>query len=295
MRQALGRGLDALIPAGAPADAPKTGTDGRSGTQKLPIALIRPNRFQPRKVFDAEKLSELSQSIKENGLAQPVLVSYDPSTNTYELIAGERRLKASQLAGLTEIEAVVRPPYSDRQKLALALIENLQREDLNPIEEAMGYLRLMKEFGINQTQLADTMGKSKPAISNSLRLLELPEEVQKALQNNQITEGHAKVLLGLKNTVELIKLFHLCVSNNFSVRELEDMVRKIHDGKKIPEPKPLEAPEKKEPDVRAIEDSLKQALGTKVEIAMKSGSKGHITLHFYSVTDFEKIVNLLKK
>lgn len=294
MRQALGRGLDALIPSAATNDQ-KSGSDGRTGTQKLPIALIRPNRYQPRRNFDAEKLSELSQSIKENGLAQPVLVSYDPSTNTYELIAGERRLKASQLAGLTEIEAVVRPPYTDRQKLALALIENLQREDLNPIEESMGYLRLMKEFGINQTQLADTMGKSKPAISNSLRLLELPDEVQKALQNNQITEGHAKVLLGLKHTVELINLFHLCVANNFSVRELEDMVRKIHEGKKVPEPKTVEAPEKKEPDVNALEDSLKRALGTKVEIAMKGASKGKITLHFYSLTDFEKIVTLLQK
>src|SRR5260221_40670 len=193
MRQALGKGLEALIPS----DENHSAHRGHKGDfiQKIPIIHIRPNHLQPRKIFDPEKLSGLAQSIKENGLAQPIIVSFDAVTNTYELIAGERRLRASQLAGLAEIEAVVRAPEDDKQRLALTLIENLQREDLNPIEEALGYLRLMKEFSMSQTQLCDSLGKSKSAISNTLRLLALPEEIQKALQNEQISEGHARALL----------------------------------------------------------------------------------------------------
>ena len=179
-RKALGRGLSALIPT-APAIPPATSAlpaaDGIP--MKVAIEKIRANHLQPRRHFDAEALGELAASIKQHGLAQPIVVSFDAVSRSYELIAGERRWRATQLAGLNEIEVVVRTPRDDKQRLALTLIENLQREDLNPIEVALGYLRLMKEFGINQTELGGEVGKSKSGISNTLRLLEHPEEIRR--------------------------------------------------------------------------------------------------------------------
>src|SRR5579883_2552297 len=186
MRKALGRGLDALIPS-APEPASNTvSLPGDGQPLRVPIERIRPNHLQPRRHFDAEKLAELSSSIKSHGLAQPLVVSYDRTSDTYELIAGERRLRACELAGLKEVDVVVRAPESERERMIIGMIENLQREDLNAIEVALGYLRLMKEFHISQSDLAQVVGKSKSAVSNTLRLLELPEDIQKALQFGQL-------------------------------------------------------------------------------------------------------------
>lgn len=294
MRQALGRGLEALIPKSQ--EAPKTES---ASPVKIPIDKIRTNPFQPRKNFDPERLSELSSSIKEHGLAQPILVSFDGTTKTYELIAGERRLRAAELAGLKEIEAVVRQTSSDRQKLVLALIENLQRENLNAIESALGYLRLMKEFQISQSDLVAVVGKSKSAISNALRLLELPDEIQKAIQFEKITEGHARALMMVKNPVEKQRLFNVALEQNLSVRDLEDLARLAEEGlgkDNSRKPTPGRPRREKPADLRALEQTLQQDLGTKVEIKTKKDpTKGSITIHFYSLTDFDKIINTIKK
>lgn len=295
MRQALGKGLDALLPKNQ-----QTLQDQPPKPFKVPIEKIRPNHMQPRKNFDAEKLSELSATIKEYGIAQPIVVTYDENTKTYEVIAGERRLRAAELAGLKEVDVVVRTVDSDRKRLALALIENLQREDLNPIEEAQGYLRLMKEAQINQSQLTQFLGKSKSAISNTLRLLELPEDMQKALQFGRITEGHARALMMIENPIEKQKLFALLLEQKMSVRELEDLARRIQAAPQQPEPperKTAQVPSReKTPEIKDMENHLQHTLGTKVDIkTRKDPSTGTITIHFYSTTDFDRILDILNK
>ncbi|MBI4376714.1 MAG: ParB/RepB/Spo0J family partition protein [Elusimicrobia bacterium] len=291
-RQALGRGLDALIPK--PQD--KEGTVGE--VLKIPIEKIRPNHLQPRRHFDPEALSELAQSIKQHGIAQPLLVSFDAVSKTYELIAGERRLRAAEIAGLKEVEAIVRKPQDDRERLVLALIENLQREGLNPIEEALGYLRLMKEFQIPQTQLAQVVGKSKSAVSNTLRLLDLPDDIQKAIQFGKITEGHARAILMVQNQAERHKLFHMILEQSLSVRLAEDMARQINAGEEIKDvvPKIAPAPEQARPaDLVALENAFQQILATKVEIRAKKGvDRGSIVIHYYSLNDFDRIVKMIK-
>ncbi|MBI3289551.1 MAG: ParB/RepB/Spo0J family partition protein [Elusimicrobia bacterium] len=298
-RKALGRGLSALIPS-APAPLPPQSAAAPAsggGPIKIPIDKIRPNHLQPRRHFDPEQLSELATSIQQHGLAQPIVVSFDSVTRSYELIAGERRWRASQLIGLKEVEVVVRQPKDDRHRMALTLIENLQRADLNPIEVALGYLRLMKEFGINQTALADEVGKSKATISNTLRLLDLAEEIQKALQFGQITEGHGRALLTIAEPNLRHAVFQKVLANKLSVRETETLAREMETA-----PLPPEAPLKenkvapKSADLRALEENLQQTLGTKIVIrTRKTPSKGSIQIHFYSFDDFDRIIKVLKK
>ncbi|MBI4678866.1 MAG: ParB/RepB/Spo0J family partition protein [Elusimicrobia bacterium] len=256
--------------------------------------------MQPRKNFDPEKLSELAASIREHGLAQPIVVTFDEESKTYELVAGERRLRAAELAGVKEVDIVVRQVDSDKKRLSLALIENLQREDLNPIEEANGYLRLMKEAQINQAQLTQTLGKSKSAISNTLRLLELPEEMQKALQFGRITEGHARALLMVENPLEKQRLFSIVLGQKMSVRELEDLARRIQNA---PAPMPpttrraARTPAReKTPEIKDMETHLQHILGTKVDIkTRKDPATGTITIHFYSNADFDRILDIINK
>jgi ParB family chromosome partitioning protein len=294
MRKALGRGLDALLPkTPAPSAAP---TASATDVRTIPISAIRPNRLQPRKNFDPERLSELAQSIKEHGLAQPVVVSQDSATGGYELIAGERRLRASQLAGLTSIEAVVRAPSSDKSRLALALVENIQRDNLNAIETALSYKRLIDEFGMAQTQLSQNLGKSKSAISNTLRLLELSDDIQKAVQFEQISEGHARALLMVADPLQRNVLFRRTLEQALSVRAVEEMARKLAAGGKLNETPGDKPTRLKSADIRALEKHLEHSLGTKVEIqSRKDGKSGRIVLHFYSLTDFEKLLKVFKK
>jgi|CXWL01.1.fsa_nt_gi ParB family chromosome partitioning protein len=300
-RKALGRGLSALIP-GNPSPIPTTtlnaGTGvAEGGVVKIPIDKIRPNHLQPRRHFDPESLSELATSIQQHGLAQPIVVSFDPVSRSYELIAGERRLRASQLVGLQEIEVVVRQPKDDRHRMALTLIENLQRADLNAIEVAVGYLRLMKEFGINQTSLAEEVGKSKATISNTLRLLELSEDIQKALQFGQISEGHGRALLTISDPNLRHAVFQKLVANKLSVRETETLAREMEAAPVLDErPSQDKKITAKPADLRAIEESLQQVLGTKVEIrTRKTPSKGTIQISFFNFDDFDRIINVLKK
>lgn len=297
-RKALGRGLSALIPA-APAVPAAYGALPQPDGVPMKIALdkIRVNHLQPRRHFEPEALGELAASIKQHGLAQPIVVSYDPASRSYELIAGERRWRATQLAGLNEIDVVVRQPKDDKQRLALTLIENLQRADLNPIEVALGYLRLMKEFGINQTELGQEVGKSKSGISNTLRLLELPEEIQKALQFGQVSEGHGRALLMVTDPNLRHAVFKKILEGKLSVRETEALAKQVEAGEapNAEESKAKKAAPPKPADLRALEDSLQQSLGTKVVIRTKKNpAKGVLQIHFFSFDDFERIVKVLK-
>ena len=299
-RKALGRGLSALIPASAtPLPVPSAGTNSviEGGILRVPVEKIRPNHLQPRRHFEPEALTELATSIKQHGLAQPIVVSYDLATRSYELIAGERRWRASQLAGLQEIDVVVREPRDEKHRMALTLIENLQRADLNPIEVALGYLRLMKEFGINQTALAEEVGKSKATISNTLRLLELSDEIQKALQYGQVSEGHGRALLTITDPNLRHAVFQKLVANKLSVRETEALAREMEAGPLISDSTVKDKrPEAKSADLRSLEESLQQVLGTKVVIRTKKvASKGSIQISFFSFEDFDRILKVLRK
>lgn len=297
-RKALGRGLSALIPT-APALPQATAAAPVADGVPIKIAIdkIRANHLQPRRHFDPEKLGEMAESIKQHGLAQPIVVSYDAVSRSYELIAGERRWRATQLAGLQEIEVVVRQPRDDKHRLALTLIENLQREDLNPIEVALGYLRLMKEFGINQTELGGEVGKSKSGISNTLRLLELPEEIQKALQFGQLSEGHGRALLMVADPNLRHAVFKKVLEGKLSVRETEALAKQVDAGEAPPDTAPVKkAAAQKPADLRALEESLQISLGTKVVIRTnKNPAKGSVQIHFFSFDDFDKIIKVLNK
>ena len=297
-RKALGRGLSALIPT-TPAPAASSALPPSEGRPlKLPMDKIRPNHLQPRRHFDPEALSELAASIKQHGLAQPIVVSFDTATRSYELIAGERRWRASQLAGMAEIEAVVRQPRDERQRLALTLIENLQRSDLNPIELGLGYLRLMKEFGINQTELGQELGKSKSAVSNTLRLLELSDEIQKALQYGQLSEGHGRALLMVADPTLRHDVFKKTLEEKLSVRPTEALAKLVEEGGAVPaaEPKAIRPTPARPADLLALEESLQQTLGTKVLIrGKKNPAKGTIQIHYFSFDDFDRIIKALRK
>ncbi|OGS63247.1 MAG: hypothetical protein A3J79_06150 [Elusimicrobia bacterium RIFOXYB2_FULL_62_6] len=299
MRKALGRGLAALIPVEEPVVQDKAlGHQDHQvpGPVIVPIEKIRANRYQPRKHFEKEKLAELAATISEHGLAQPLIVSPDDQGG-YELIAGERRLRACELAGLKEVEVVVRHGLTDKQRLTVSLIENLQREDLNAVETALGYLRLMKEFQINQTELTKVVGKSKSAISNTLRLLDLPDNIQRAIQECDISEGHARAILMVDGEAKKQELFKKVIENGLSVRDAEDLARfMLGYSEDDSESKKRLKKSAKSADIRSIETALQHHLGTKVDIrTKKDASKGMIGVHYYSLSDFDKIINLLKK
>lgn len=290
-RQALGKGLDALIKQTQEIlETPTKDVAQKTGNTvtRITLSKIVPNRFQPRRVFNEEKLAELSQSIKEHGLTQPIVVVYDAGLDKYEIVVGERRFRASQLAGLTEIDAIVHKHLDDKQMCALALIENIQREDLNPIETALGYRNLMSKFYITQTDLAAYCGKSKGAISNALRLLDLSQEIQTALQDGTITEGHGKALLMVTDPDKRDLLFKKMQKSKMSVRQAEDAARALMFPAK-------EAKAAKPAEVAAFESDLQSALGTKVEVKYgKTMKKGTLVIHYNSLDELDNIAGRLK-
>ncbi|MFA6029976.1 MAG: ParB/RepB/Spo0J family partition protein [Elusimicrobiota bacterium] len=300
MRQALGKGLEALLPrkGGTPtAHAPAHAKDAPTAesTSKVPIGDVRPNRHQPRHSFDQTKLAEMAQTIKEHGLAQPILVTPLPD-GKYELVAGERRLRAAKLAGLKEIDVVVRKQMGEKDRLALALIENVQRDDLNAVDVARAYRNLIQDHGLTQTDLAHQMGKSKSAVSNTLRLLDLSEDILKALETDQITEGHARALLGVSDRVKRTRLFHSILERNLSVREVETLARVMETGQVEAQHAPNKrTPMTKPAEVREIERKLAHSLGMKVDLrTKKDGKSGAVVIHFYNLNDFEKLMGKLK-
>ena len=293
-RQALGKGLDALIKQTQEVSemttqqamqAAPTGTT----VQRIPVNKIVPNRFQPRRVFNEEKLQELAQSIKEHGLTQPIVVVYDAGLDKYEIVVGERRFRATQLAGLTEIDALVHKHLGDQEMCALALIENIQREDLNPIETALGYRNLMSKFYITQTDLAGYCGKSKAAISNALRLLELEPAIQESLQDGSITEGHGRDLLMVTDSAKRDMLFKRMKNSKMSVRQAEDAARMLM----MPSKKPAKGA--KPVEVVSFENDLQVALGTKVEVKYgRNMKKGTLVIHYHSLDELDNIASRLK-
>ncbi|QMS96357.1 ParB/RepB/Spo0J family partition protein [Streptococcus equinus] len=248
---------------------------------------ISPNPYQPRLEFKQEELEELSRSIKANGLIQPIIVRKSAIFG-YELIAGERRLKASKMAGLSEIPAIIKE-ISNKKSMQLAIVENLQRSDLNPIEEAKAYQQLLDRNQMTHEELAQFMGKSRPYITNCLRLLNLPSAISKAVERGQLSQGHARVLLTLKNEKEQEKWYQKVITEEISVRKLEELVKKSKPTKKSSKKN------KKNIFIRHQEEELSKLLGVPVSLSLaKSGFKGDLQLHFQSEEDFNRIINRLK-
>jgi ParB family chromosome partitioning protein len=273
-RPALGRGLSALIP-----DAPVA----PERTFDVDIDLIRPNRFQPRTTMDDDRLEDLARSIRANGVIQPIVVRR--ADDGYEIIAGERRWRASQRAGLLKIPVVVREIPEDRL-LAVALIENVQREDLNPIEEAHAYHQLAEEFHLTQEQIAESVGKDRSSIANYVRLLKLPHEVRESVAGGGLSMGHARALAGIADEASLLRLARDVIAKQLSVRETEALIRKTT----APPAEKTESP--KDVHTRAAEEQLRFALGTRVRIVRK-GKAGRIEVDFTSEDELQRIYELL--
>ncbi|MFN7982017.1 MAG: ParB/RepB/Spo0J family partition protein [Vicinamibacterales bacterium] len=281
-RPALGKGLSALIP-----DAPEA---PRSTPIELDIERLTPNRYQPRGTFDDQRLEDLAQSIKSNGVIQPIVVR--KSGDEYHIIAGERRWRAAQKAGLTRVPVVVRDvkPGAERSILEMALIENIQRENLNPIDEALAYRRLSDEFALTQEQIAASVGKDRATVANFLRLLKLPEEVRADVASGALSMGHARALLALASDAEQRRLARDIVNRSLSVRETESMVRKASEPKAPAEQKTEATPA--DVHTRAAEERLRLHFGTRVRI-VRQGAKGRIEIDFGSEDELIRLFDQL--
>ncbi len=256
---------------------------------EIPINLIKPNPWQPRKIFDEAALNELAASIKEHGILQPLVVVPMPDGN-YQLIVGERRLRASKLAGLTKVPVVVRDFMEEQKKLELALIENIQRHNLDPIEEAMAYKQLAEQYDLSHEQVGLRVGKSRTTVTNMMRLLNLPLKIQNALANDTISEGHARPLLALPGIEKQLAVFDQVMRDNMTVRQVEDLVREMMDR-----PRVVRAPRTpSDPEVAALESTLRGKLGTKVKV-QKSGESGRITIEFYSAEELNSFLDKMNK
>jgi len=282
----LGRGLEALLGTAGLASS----DDG--ALKSIPISQISRNPYQPRREFNTEELAELQESLKASGLLQPITVRRRPGKDGFELIAGERRLRAATKAGWKEIPAIIKE-IDDKTILTLALVENLQRTDLNPIEEGEGYHQLSQDFGLTQQQIAETVGKDRTTIANMLRLLQLPEPVRKLLQEGQLTMGHAKVLLGLDDPARIVGLAHEIVKDGLTVREVEQRLREVvgtRSRKKAGRPRAID---RQSPELKRIEDRLRRFLQTDAAIKVGPRNRGTLTIHFYSADDLERLLELL--
>ena len=281
MRKALGRGLEALIPS-----LSQTKED-KEAIINISLEDIKPNRYQTRFHFAEEKMIELANSIREKGVVQPILVS--PRNGKYELVAGERRWRASQMAGLKEIPALVKK-MPEREIFEISLIENIQREDLNPLEESEAYRRISEKFDLTQEELATRLGKTRSVIANTLRLLQLPDKIKKFVSSGMISSGHARAILSLKEEKDQEELAQRIITQKLSVRETEEIVHQY-------KPKILKgtskAKRKENQDVVKLEEKLQYILGTKVKIK-DNGKKGKIEIFYYSLEDLERIMELLK-
>jgi ParB family chromosome partitioning protein len=278
-KKALGKGFSALIPTEVKEVA--------AGPAFLALETIKPNRYQPRVSPDSARLAELVTSIKTSGVLEPVVVR--PMGGEYELIAGERRWLAARQAGLREIPAVVREA-TDSEALELALIENLQREDLNPMEEARAYERLAEQFGHTQQEIADKVGRDRATVANTLRLLSLPAPIQSMVKSGQLTEGHARALLSLPSSQDQTALAQKIVARKLSVRQTELEVRKMVSPRLRLR---AMAAARRDSHLRAVEEALQKVFGTKVRIH-RVGEKGRIEVEFYSLVDLERILEVLK-
>lgn len=288
-KRGLGKGLDALFQSYDSFESDDLGTEDSLNESVLEISIydIDPNPDQPRRNFDQESIQDLSKSIKEHGVVQPIIVK--PSQNNrYTIVAGERRWRAARAAGLDKIPVIIRD-FNDKEMLEIALIENLQREDLNPIEEAEGINSLIESYGLTQEQVAQRLGKSRPSIANSLRLLKLPKHVKNLLEEGKISTGHARALLALNSHTKMIELADLIVDKSLSVRETENIVKKIKEEKqKKNKSKTLEKPS----FILEIENRMEEYFGTRVTI-QQGKKKGVIEIEYYSNDDLERIIKMI--
>lgn len=273
-RRGLGKGLEALIPT-----AP-----GAPGVRDVDVDSIVPNPRQPRQALDPQALQELATSIKEQGLVQPVVVTQ--VEGRYQLLVGERRWRAAKLAGLEMVPVVIREA-TPQQMVELALVENLQREDLNPLEIATAYQQLVDEFGMTQQQVADKVGKNRVTVTNTLRLLNLPAKVKEALLADDISEGHARALLRLRGAKQQVQALEAIIKGALSVRQTEQLVRRM-----VEEPKTRPKPAEKSPELKALEDRFRQALGTKVSLTRGSRG-GKLVVYFFSEEELQGIYDLI--
>lgn len=280
-KRGLGRGLDALIQG---PDTPELGGRGEGGIRRLPVAALKPNRWQPRSSFDDHELEALAASIRAQGLVQPLIVTLD-SDGTYSIVAGERRWRAARRAGLEEVPVVIRGDLDDRSRLELALVENLQRSDLNALEEADAYATLQEKFGLSQEEIAVRVGKGRTTITNSLRLLKLPQEIRDLLRAGQLTAGQARPLLALGDRERQIALAEQAVREELSARQLEQL--SAPPRQRAPRP-----PRQVEVHTAAAEEKLTRRLQTRVEIR-RQGQGGRLQIHFHSEEELMRLYDLL--
>jgi ParB family chromosome partitioning protein len=297
-KQRLGRGLDALIPRAVTKEISIDSKeirfdDGQSVgvIAKIEIAKIKPNPYQPRETFDRTALEELKQSIVEKGVIQPITVRRLPG-GMYELISGERRVRASTEAGLTHIPAYIIEVESEKELLELSLIENIQREKLNPIEIAKAYQRLIEELGYTQEEIAKKIGKDRTTVANFIRLLKLPEQIQESLKRGEITMGHARALINLPSRKLQVEIWNKIVKQGWSVRKVEKIVRDLSKGK-IAEEKTTKK-KTAQSEFRDIESKLKRIFGTQVKIKQTGNGRGEIVIEFYSDDEFERLLELFE-
>lgn len=278
-KRGLGRGLEALFDESPQVQETEEITE-------IPLDEIRPNPYQPRKTFDNKSLKELSESIKENGVFQPIIIR--KSVNGYEIIAGERRFRASKLAKKKTIPAIIRK-FDEAQMMEVAVLENLQREDLTPLEEAQAYEMLQKNLGLTQAEVSKRLGKSRPYIANYLRLLTLPQKTKRLLQKGELSMGQARTLLGLKDKDGIDDLARKVVKNGITVRQLESLVAKLNEKEKKPKKKSI----KKSAFIRASESQLTDKFGTSVNITEGKKGNGHLAIDFASTDELNRILDLL--
>ena len=284
---ALGRGLDALI------STDEVKTQGSSTINEIPISQIEANPNQPRRDFDQEALQELAQSIKEIGIVSPITLR-QISENRFQIIAGERRWRASQIVGLQAIPAYIRTT-NDENVMEMALVENIQREDLNAIEIALAYQHLLENTGMTQEKVAERVGKSRTAVTNHLRLLKLPAQVQMALQKKEIDMGHARALLAIDSPSQQLRVFRDIQKNGYSVRQVETLVKKINEGEEDGEKRPVKKQPAMPKGIASLRDKLSEMFSSKVEMTCSAKGKGKITIPFGNEKELERIMGVFEK
>jgi ParB family transcriptional regulator, chromosome partitioning protein len=280
----LGKGLDALIPGG------NSLQEREAGVLEAPVARVIPNPRQPRLQMDESELEGLANSIREHGILQPLIVSYDPSADQYILIAGERRLRAARLAGLETVPVIIRAA-SEQQRLELALIENIQRANLTPLETAQAYHFLIDEFGLTHDDVAVRVGKSRESVTNTLRLVKLPEEIKQGLASGEISEGHARALLGLEaNPLAMLEVYKTVVNNRLSVRQTEELVKKLNSAQ------PRRGTRRSAPiEIQELEEQLRQYLGTRIKLRYGKDGGGSLTIYYFSDEDLNSMIGKIIK
>lgn len=292
-KKGLGKGLDSLIVPNKNVESSEDNKNKKEskeeiipGEQMMKINMVEPNRDQPRKNFEEDALLELADSIKQFGVLQPLLVR--KQKDYYEIIAGERRWRAAKMAGMKEVPVIVKE-FTEQEIVEIGLIENIQRENLNPIEEAMAYKRLMEEFGLKQDEIAERVSKSRTAVTNSMRLLKLDERVQQMIIEDMISTGHARALLAIEDRDQQYELANMIFDEKLSVRDVEKLVKSLKNPKKVKEKKVV----KNSFIYTDLEEKLKEVIGTKVSIASKGKGKGKIEIEYYSDEELERVFNMI--